>query len=186
MHLLTSALLESCVLEIAKIVHDGDDRAPSLSRLVESLEDEQLCAELREGFAVWGIAPTTGHEPDVIAFIQAGERAEEEQRRVQFGELMATLRSRCGDLQGSAAIASFRTMRDQLIAHNQLSFDGTIYQPLDVTTLGLKFGDLRVAIEEIEELINLVTLVFRNAAFDFLRMRQQLAADRDAFWSPAP
>ncbi len=184
MHLLTSALLNSCALEIAKIFHDGDGRSASLTGLVKSLGDERLLTELRESFAVWNIAPTSGSDSEILAVIQAGERREEEQRRIQFGELVATLRTRYGELQSSSAMASFRAMRDQLLSHNQLSFDGTTYHPLDVTALGLTFGDLRAAIDEIEEAMNLVTLIFRNSSFDFTRLREQLAADRDAFWSP--
>jgi hypothetical protein len=183
MHLLTSALLNSCALEIAKIFHDGDGRSASLTGLVESLGDEMLLTELRERYAVWNIAPTSGNDSDILALIQAGERREEEQRRLQFAELVATLRTRYGNLQSSFAMASFRAMRDQLLAHNQMSFDGTTYHPLDVTALGLKFGDMRVAIDEIEAVMNLVTLIFRNSSFDFARLREQLTADRDAFWS---
>jgi hypothetical protein len=76
-------------------------------------------------------------------------------------------------------------MRDQLISHDQLSFDGAKYSLLDVTTLGLTFADLHATPDEIEAIVNLVTLFFRNTSFDFERLNAQLTSERDTFWAPA-
>lgn len=185
LQLIRAALLESCVLEIAKIEHDGDDRSPSLAGLIASLEDTKLCGALRESFAVWGLVPQAGEDPAVIELLQKINEREENERRAKFNALVASLRTDYAELENSPALKSFRTMCDKLIAHNQLSFDGNEYKPLDVTSLGLKLGDLRVVIEALERLMDKVTLVFRNASFDFRLLRAQLKRDSDAFWSPS-
>jgi len=185
LQILRGTLLESCILGIAKLVYDGDDRSPSLLRLIEALQDPKLSEALREDFAVWHLAPTSGDEPEVIALLQAAERREEAERRIKFDQFVDELRSSGAGLESSATLVSFRAMRDQLIAHNQLAFDGADYKPLDVTTLGLKLGDLRVVIDSLERIVDLISLIFRNASFDFEGLRAQLVTDRNAFWAPS-
>jgi hypothetical protein len=181
--IIRSTLLESCVLEIAKIALDRDDRTPSLIRLDAALAEPPLLAELRVQYAVWNLAPTEGDDPDVIAILQASERREEEARRQEFDSLVGELRNRWAQLHASPALISFGKMRDKIVAHNELQFDGTKYVPLDVASLGLKYQDLDLVVAELDALVNLVNLVFRGAKFDFDGHDKQLADARDGFWN---
>jgi hypothetical protein len=183
--ILTNTLLMSCVLDISKIALDSDDRSPSLSLLVDALDEEQVLAELKEEYAVWHLAPTVGEESEVIALLQNSERREEDERRQKFDLHVAELRERWGRLRDLEVLRSFRTVRDKLLAHTELHHDGSGYRQLDVATLGLKYGDLKRVITELEDLLELVGLVFRSASFDFSMLERQLAAARDAFWTPA-
>jgi AbiU2 len=184
LNILRSALLQLCALDIAKIVHDGDNRSPNVKALLASLDDDRLRLELREEFAIWYPELTEEDDQAATALPQEAERREEEKRRKRFDELLAEARDRSAKLAVSNAIMSFRRMRDELVAHNQLTFAGNAYVPLDVTKLGLKLGDFGKVIDELERLMDLLTLLFRNASFDFPMLREQLVKDRDAFWSP--
>ncbi len=126
------------------------------------MDDPPVVAELRERFAIRNLAPAREEDPDDIALLEAMERREEAERRLEFGELVTELRSRWPLLRVSSALTSFRTMRDKLIAHHQLWHDGDKYRPLDVASLGLKRGDLRAVRSELQTLVDLTTLVFRQ------------------------
>lgn len=184
-HIVQSSLLHSCVLDVAKLTLDQDRRTPSLTQLVASLDDRRLVDELRESFAVWNIAPTSGEDPAVLALIQASERREDDKRRQQFDQFVGELKAGWATLQQSPALISFGTMRDKLIAHHELWHDGNRYRALDVSKLGLKFGDVRTVIESIQRLIDLATLIFRNSSFDFEMLDGQLTEAPKTFWSRA-
>src|SRR6266571_2219637 len=79
--IIQGALLMSCVLDVGKLTFDKDERTPSLVRLESALGDEHLLDVLREEFAVWHLAPTSGEREDVIAILQTAERREEAKRR---------------------------------------------------------------------------------------------------------
>jgi len=181
--IIRSTLVESCVLEIAKIALDKDDRTPSLLSLGAALADPTLVADLREVYAVWNLVPTEGEDPDVIAILHASEKREQEIRGKQFDSLVAELRDRWAKLHASSALGSFGKMRDKIIAHNELQFDGTKYVPLDVAGLGLKYQDFDLVLAELDALVNLVSLVFRGANFDFKGHDEQLAKAREGFWN---
>jgi hypothetical protein len=184
-NLLTLNLLHSCVLGIAKIALDNDARTPSVWKLVSSLDHRALVEELREEYALWHLAPTSGEEPEVIDLVQRAERREEAERRVQFNGLVAETRLKWLELQESKALASFVTMRDKLIAHSELLHDGTKYRAVDVRSLGLKFGDLRSVIDALQTLVDRLTLIYRRASFAFDGLDKQLKGARDHFWQPA-
>ena len=178
-----STLLESCVLEIAKIALDRDERTPSLLSLDSALADSQMLGDLREAYAVWNIAPTAGGDPHVIAIIQASERRDEAKRRLQFDALVVEFRARWAQLHSSSALTSFGKMRDKLIAHNELQFVNGKYAPLEVAGLELKYRDFDIVIAELDALVNFMNLVFRGANFDFDGHNRQLADASDGFWA---
>jgi hypothetical protein len=184
-HIIANTILMSCVLDVAKITLDKDDRTPSLSRLEDALSENGLTDELREEFAVRHVVPTAGDDPDVIAILHEAERREEGERRQHFDASIAELRARWLSLRDSPSLQSFGTMRDQLIAHAQLHHDGSQYRPLDISSLGLRHTDLKAVIADLERLVELVSLVFRSASFDFNMLDEQLDATRGAFWAPA-
>lgn len=121
----------------------------------------------------------------MITLLQAAERREEAERRKQFDAHVTELEGRWQGLRDSNVLQACRVVRDQLLAHSELHHNGKDYQPLDVTSLGLKWGDLKQVISELEYIINLITLVFRNSSFAFDMLDEQLANASDAFWAPA-
>ncbi len=174
----------SCLMDVSKIALDRDDRTPSVLHLVDSLSQDGVRDELREQFAVWHLAPTRGESREVIALLQAAERREEAERRERFDGHVAEVQDRWKSLHDSKVLQSCRTIRDKLLAHSELHHNGKNYEPLDVTSLGLKWGDLKQVISELEQIVNLLTLVFRNSSFAFDMLDEQLAKASDAFWAP--
>jgi hypothetical protein len=182
LRLLTTTLVQSCVLGIAKIALDKDERTPSISKLVAALADERMVDGLREEFAIWHLAPTTGDDAEVIALLQKMERREEEERRAQFNRHLAELLAGWSELSASAPLKSFGIMRNKLVAHSEIWHDGEKYRPVDITSLGLKFADLRTVITSLQRLIDLINLIYRNASFDFEMLDKQLNEAKNQFW----
>jgi hypothetical protein len=182
--ILKNTLFLSCLVDVSKIALDKDDKTPSVARLVEAMAEKDLCMHLREEFALWHLAPTAGEPEELIALLQASERQEEAQRRAQFDTLVAELDERWKSLRASAVLESCRVIRNKLLAHSELHHDGKGYRPLDVASLGLKWIDLKQVISELERMVDLVTLLYRNSSFAFDMLDEQLAKASSAFWGP--
>jgi len=182
LNVIKTTLLEWCVLEIAKIALDQDDRTPSLRRLDQTLDDPQVLDELREEYAVHALVPMGTDDPEVLALVAKAEQRDEANRRIEFDQLVARLRTRWTELSASNTLAAFGTMRDKVVAHSELQYDGTKYAPLDIASLGLQYGDLRKVIVELDALVDLVNLVFRGANYDFDGHDKQLAGASAVFW----
>jgi hypothetical protein len=75
-------------------------------------------------------------------------------------------------------------IRNKLLAHSELHHDGASYKPFDVASLGLKWGDLKQVISDLEQIVTLTTLVCRSSSFAFDMLDEQLAKASRAFWDP--
>jgi len=180
---LRNTMVNGCVLDIVNIALDRDERTPNVGKLVAALDDVALIAELREEFAIWKLPPTGVSDPAILRLLRAGEQREEAERSKKFDEFVEAARTGWKELCASPALSSFGTMRDKLIAHSELWHDQGQYRPRDVSTLGLKFGDLGTTIERLEPLVDRLTLIYRNSSYDFATLKAQLLHGRDAFWS---
>ena len=149
---LRNALLYSCILDASNIALDGDRRTPSVRKLVDALEDPALVDTLREEYAVWNLVASAEVEPELLPLLQAAEKREEGERRTQFDEHLAALRARWAEFSTSAVLNAFVTMRDKAIAHKEIQFVDGVYRALNTASLGMKFGDLRAVITELQNL----------------------------------
>lgn len=183
-HYMRNALLYSCILDASNIALDGDRRTPSVRKLVEALDDSALVDTLREEYARWGLVASTSVEPDLLPLLEAAEEREENERRVQFDQHLAELQAHWAVFCQSSVLAAFVTMRDKAIAHREIQFVDGEYRALNTATLGIKFGDLKAVVVELEQLIDLVTILFRNASFDFRMLERQVGRYSEQFWAP--
>lgn len=182
--ILINTLLYSSVLEAAKIALDSDPRAPSLANLDQVLDDARAVETLREAYAVWNLhVAMQDEDAEVAKILEASERRDEAERRQQFDRLVAEFRARWATLKVSTALASFRIMRDKLIAHTEVRHEEGKYAVLNVATLKLKYGDLGAVVRDLEPLVNLATLIFRAVSFDFVDLDDQLGRSSRAFWA---
>ena len=181
--ILRNVVSMSCVMDIAKIAIDKDQRTPSISCLVQALEDGNLRQQLQEDFAVRNTTPTSGHPPDVLAAIAEAERREEHTRREEFDRDVGKVATSWKVLAESARLKSFKRIRDKYVAHAELHHDGDSYRPLDVASLGLTWRDLKDTIAELERLVVLITGLYRSASFAFDTLDEQLERASSAFWA---
>ena len=181
---LRHSLFLSSVQDIAKYTADADERTPSIRNIIEALEDASLIAELKERYAIWRI-PSAEEETDpaIIEALRRIEMRAEAERRVQFDNQYRELRASWGRLSAMPALSGFRTIRDKLTAHTEIRFVADKYQLIDIGELGIKWGDIKVAIAEMQVCIELIGLIVRNAGFAWDMLDEQLTKASHGFWS---
>lgn len=182
-HVLRNSLVFSCAQDIAKLTLDDDSRTPSISNLIHALAEAEFRQSLREAFAIWRIPlPEEENDPEIIEALRRMELREEAQRRVQFDELYCEATSLWAALSTSKAVKSFKTIRDKVSAHTEVQFVADKYQFVDIGILGIKWGDIRASINQMQRLVEIMGLLIRNAGFAWDSLDEQLRRASGGFW----
>lgn len=182
-HILKHSLFLSCAQDIAKLTLDDDLRTPSLNNNIRALTDDALRHSLREQFAIWKIPPAEEDtDPEIIEALRRMELREEVQRRAQFDELYCEATALWAALSTSPTIKSFKTIRDKVSAHTEVRLVADKYQFVDIGTLGIKWGDVKVTIGQMQRLVEIVGLLIRNAGFAWDTLDGQLKQASIGFW----
>lgn len=181
--ILRHSLFLSCAQDIAKLSMDDDPRTPSLRNLIAALTEDALRNTLRERFSVWcipSVEEQTDHE--VAAALRRLEAREQAERRAQFDELYCEATELWAKLSTSPSMKGFLTIRDKISAHTEVRYVADKYQFVDIASLGIKWGDMRVDIETMQRLVELVGMLIRNAGFAWDMLDEQLETASAAFW----
>lgn len=183
---LRHSLFLSCAQDIAKLSLDRDERTPSIRRLVSSIGDLTLQAELRERFAVW-ILPNVEEEadPEIREALRRIELREQNERRMQFDEILTSTNANAAALEADPALKGFLTIRNKVSAHTEVHLVADKYQPVDISELGIKWSDLWRIIELMQELVEDIGLLIRNSGFAWESLDVQLSKASAQFWAPS-
>lgn len=180
---LKHSLFLSCAQDIAKLTLDDDTRTPSLSNSIRALTDEAFRSTLRERFAIWKIPLAEDErDPEILEALRRMELREEAQRRTQFDELYCEATILWASLSTSPTIKSFKTIRDRVSAHTEVRLVADKYQFVDIGTLGIKWGDIKATIEQMQRLVEIIGLLIRNAGFAWDSLDDQLKRASEGFW----
>lgn len=181
--ILKHSLFLSCAQDIAKLTLDDDDRTPSLANLIRALTDDALRETLKAQFAVWKIPSIEEEtEPEVVEALLRMELHEVAKRQEQFDSLYCEATSLWAKLSTNSVIKGFRTIRNKVSAHTEVRFVVDKYQFVDVGALGIKWGDLRSTINEMQRLVELMGMLIRNAGFAWEALDRQLSKASQGFW----
>ena len=181
---LRHSLFLSCAQDIAKLTLDADKRTPSIKGLMTALEDMNLCKSLEERFAVWeSPSVETETDPEIIEALKRMEARQQDGRRTQFSEILARLKGNWATLSQEPYLAGFLTIRDKVAAHTEVLLVADKYQFVDIGALGVKWSDLRRAIESMQSIVEDLGLVIRNAGFAWEMLDEQLTKASKSFWS---
>lgn len=184
--ILKHSLFLSCSQYIAKLSLDDDQRTPSLSNLVRSLSDEAICAELKKTFTAWEVPlAEEAKEPEIVEALRRMALREEAERQEQFDSLHGEAMELWSKLSTSDVIKGFQTIRDKVSAHTEVHFVADKYQFVDIVTLGIKWGDLRSTINEMQRLVELMGMLIRNSGFAWEMLDGQLSKAGQEFWGAA-
>jgi len=180
---LRTALFLSCAQDIAKLSLDKDDRTPSIRRLVGALQDASLQGELRERFASWEAPSIEGEsDPEILEALNRMRIWEQEGRRSQFDQILASANARCLALESDPALSGFVTIRDKVSAHTEVHLVADKYQFVDVSQLGIKWADIGRIIDVMQALVEELGMLIRNAGFAWDSLEVQLANASAGFW----
>lgn len=183
---LRHSLFLSCAQDIAKLSLDRDDRTPSIRRLVSALQDASLQSELRERFSVW-ILPSVEEEsdPEIREALRRMELREQDERRVQFAEILSRASANYAALEADPALQGFLTIRDKVSAHTEVHLVADKYQFVDIGKLGIKWADLKRVIDLMQSLVEDLGMLIRNSGFAWDSLESQLSRASAGFWQPS-
>ena len=181
---LRHSLFLSCAQDIAKLTLDSDNRTPSIKSLMKTLDDPDLCKVLREKYAIWVIPSVEAEtDPEISAALERMELREQAERRVQFDEILENAKRNWSTLEVEPYLSGFLTIRDKVSAHTEVLLVADKYQFVDIGTLGIKWSDMKRAIEAMQSLVEDLGFVIRNAGFAWDMLDGQLVKASKAFWS---
>ena len=149
-----------------------------------TLEESTVRQVLLDDYAVAPMPVHVGPGDPLPHELLAQMQAREQQGlRRRFAEVWADLSARWRRLASDQRLSSFKTWRDKLIAHAELHHAGGKYHLTDLSTLGLKWGDLGDLVGELQEVVERVNLVTRGASFAWTMLDEQLTEASHGFWS---
>lgn len=183
---LRHSLLLSCTQDIAKLALDKDERTPSILNLMLNLENEVLRQNLRDEFSKWETPVIVGQEdPEVIDALKIWGEQETRDRADQFDKYYQSAVAQWESIQSSKIFYGFLAVRNKVSAHLEIRYVADKYQFVDISNLGLKMGDLKSAIDQMQELIVLIELIIRNAGFSWDTLDERLSEQSEDFWNPS-
>jgi hypothetical protein len=182
-NILKYSLFLSCVQDIANLSMDDDKRTPSLKKIIEALASETLRSELKTRFSEW-IIPNIESEtdPEIIEALKHMGKIEKSILQDQFDELYDEASMLWTQLATDGIMVGFLTIRHKITAHTEIHRVEDKYQLVDIKEIGIKWSDMKTAINKMQRLVALVGLLVRNSSFDWDLLDVQLSKSSAAFW----
>jgi AbiU2 len=182
--ILKSSLFLSCCQDIAKLVTDNHDTTPSIQRLMEKLRDTGVRYQFRKRHiesSRWSFAePST--DPSMDEVYRAMALQEEDRYGKEFDRGYDEACLIWTTLQASPLLKDFRTIRDKITAHTELRLHNDAYKPIDIGTLGITWGDLKRTIDSMQQLVEHLGRITRDASFAWDHLDRMLATAGGDFW----
>jgi hypothetical protein len=183
-NILMHSLFLSCIQDIAKLSMDDDERTPSIRNLVQPLTNDNLRAEFRTKYSSWAISSIEEEtDPEIIAVLKKMQIEEQSERGQRFDNLYAEMTALWTALSTGPVMKAFLTIRDKVSAHAEVRYAVDKYQFVDISKLGLKWGDLRTTVESMQRLVETLGLLVRNAGFAWEMLDEQLSTASQRFWN---
>ena len=172
-----------CVLDIANLAFDNDDRTPSIRGVIAGLEDPRAKSELRHSYSELALTmeidpETTKRELDSARIEWRAEHARDFDER--YERLLANWRSFCEQRW----VPGFQEIRDKVRGHFELKKVGQSYTPaVDISQLGLQWCDPGDAIRLMEPIVLDLYLLIQRAAFYMAASTSHFQRVAKEFWT---
>lgn len=176
------SLFYDCVQDIAKLSLDSDHRTPSVQNIISIIENEKIKNVLQKNFSTWAIPIAEEEDELTIKALKKITKREQEKLREEFNKKYSEIINCWESFRNKPYISAFKVIRDKLTAHLELKKINGEYQYTDISKLGLKWGDLKKSIYELEEIILNLNLIIRNASFAMESLNDSLSKANKAFW----
>jgi hypothetical protein len=154
------------VLEVRKICSDSSGQSPCIRKLNIALEDAETIKALEDKCVK-----------------NNREMFPNAQLRAEFRGIYSRFRQKSREMLASHSVGGYKTIRDKLIAHNELRKSTAGYDFFgDFKELKLKYRDERRLLETLRELVDDLLYLVRNIDFNwdtFFRQEEKNVCD---FW----
>ena len=164
---LRQALFFTCVVDIVNIAcKKGGNKTPSIEGVASVFCNEEILKYFHDEIV--------NHE----AFV--GYPSMQEKQSQKFWENVGTTKAKIDCLLHSSQMEAFETIRDKRIAHLELKKSGDEYELIDISTLGLKWVDIKLVLDDITTIIENLNIVMTGS---HISKRDEINQKmRDEFW----
>lgn len=187
LNVLRYTLFITCVQDVVKIAFDKDNqgRTPCIAQLVEWLQPKKVVNKLREEYTYWNLpVPGRAAEPMVRDVLRRSRLKDEADRRAEFDRLLQELKESWASVKPSPTLKSFRTIRNKISAHTEMEEDNGRYESLDVSRFGLKWGDLKLVISQLQHPIECIGLIVNGN--NMAHWGPEFSESAASFWRVPP
>lgn len=179
------SLFHLCAQGIATLALDNDDKVPSLRNIHKKLQDGRIRKNLRSNFSDWGPAEVVSEGDVTPEMRELFDRCDQDariKREMQFDQYCIEFEMLWIEFSKTSALKSIKDMRDKVTAHQELKLDSGEYNPVDISKLDIKWGDLRKLLTKMERLVELSSLLARNTSFSWESFDRQIKKSSLNFW----
>lgn len=178
---LRDTLYWNLVQEIFKLVHDDDQRVPSIRNISTILKNPDIRPLLRQAHAECFLPKVKKGQP-----VREDIKAMYSRSDAECDDISARIDEASSRLLSSETVRSYASIRHKLIAHNELRHNATEYEFYDISGLGLKYGDEAGILAQARDIFDDINTAVRHAAYDWdhlFRMEVKVAC---GFWGIEP
>lgn len=151
--LIRETLYFSIIQDLATIIFDRSEKSPSISNCLEKLEKPEVQNRCRESFVAIG-----GLDPETTRRLEKANAEKFDSTLSDFLESAAKI------LKDKDALRS-KKCRDKLIAHYDLSQDGSGYSSPMPEDFGLTWGTARCVLDKAKPVVDSISSLTRDAGF---------------------
>ena len=167
------------IQELVKLCDDADRRTPSIRLMKDALAEPELVAFLKEKYSRRTWPPMEGEDSEIVRLLQTREK---EELQLSFDHTYRRFQDLSAQLLSSPALIGYITIRDKLIAHNELRKTDDGYTFFDLKVLKLKYGQERQTLELAREIADDLDSIVRNSSFSWDSFFEQETEDVCKFW----
>lgn len=179
---ITNDLYFYCIQDVAKLALDNDSRVASVANLVAAIQLPGVKETLKQSFSKWTLAFGTDDDAQTRAFLTKEYQKETQKRETDFDTRFDKLVEDWETFNNDVRLLAYLKIRNKLTAHFDLD-PARGYAPYDIKQLGLKWGDLKLVIREVERYVLELNLLIRSSSFLIADFDKTALKDATAFWS---
>lgn len=184
--IIRNALFLSCCQAIANLCFDKDVRCPSISQTMAKLENNLLRAEFKEKFTEWTVPVTGEHKLEVLKLLKLMEENEKIERAVDFDKHFQELLTLWASFSILESVLSLKKIRDKVAAHTDISLINGKYKLFDISSLDLKWDDIKDTISHMQVIVDSINLLVRNSSYYWEVLDKILCETVSDYWDTYP
>ncbi len=183
--IIRNSLFLSCCQAIANLCVDKDVRCPSISQIIVKLENSTLRDKFKKKFSDWTV-PAGEHEPQILELLKRMEENERTERRVAFDNDFKKLMALWSSFSSSKSAQSLKKIRNKVAAHTDISLVNGEYKLFDISSLDLKWDDIKQTINDMQAIVDLINLLVRNSGYHWESLDEIFCNIVNDYWEISP
>lgn len=161
---LRNQLYWNLIQEIVKICDDSDERTPCIKKITSKLENKNTLKILEDIYSNQAYPRVEGED---YATWEKLQRKYQDEWRDKFKKTYDRMEKNAEELLSSGILSGYNTVRNKVLAHNELRLVDGSYELFDISLLKLKFGQEKIILEKAKDIIDDLNALVRGASFSW-------------------